>query len=836
MQTDIQKQTDGLYIGGLVLLAISFVLFCVPFFHQPVGNGFFVVHFSITGLYFFILLFSGRLRKGREGLQPVFVFLLLFLVSAYALNREISIFEPSADWFTVLLLIVGVNYLLLYLFDLLPGWFQYLCCFIGGVALVTFIYLSLYLFPTYLIGVIASLFLGISLHVFVPLLLCIYTLVFFRKIKALSKQYLVWFRAGIVVSVLCVALFVTAWGIRVHRINKAMAVGSGDLPAWVSAAQKMKPGFIENRICKAGLVYDVPDNADDLLGDIFWRMPSRSFDEQVKHDPLVLIASLIAGKTDLSASDRINILKSLYDSRHQAEERLWTGENLVTRFINNNVEVWPQFRIAYSELKIKVENNNEANNWRNNVQEAIYTFHMPEGSVVTSLSLWINGVEEKGILTTRSKADNAYKTIVGREVRDPSVVHWQEGNRVIVRVFPVDKGKYREFKIGITSPLRLLNNRLLYQPVYFDGPSAATAKEETKIRFMQKPVNMQTSAAFDPESETVFTRKGRFNAGWYIAIDKAPVNTAVFSFNGNHYRAFTNGHEKEPVDIKNVYLDINASWLPKECSKVYSAVKRKNIFVVDEKGELQALTEQNADRLFDALRSNSFSLFPFSKIHDPASALVITKSDISSPLLEDIKNTEFGQLTKAYISGRQKVHLFNIGTSLSPYLQSLKEVQSFNYAQGDVVLLEELLHTHRYPVGYGRDNEVVLDTADMIIRQVEGKQESVAPDHLMRLFVYNSILKKHGAAILSGADVEQDAIAEAEQAYVVSPVSSLVVLESQRDYDRFDIKASKDSLKNASLASKGAVPEPHEWAMIIIAVLLLLYVRYRSFDPSTDNV
>ncbi len=54
----------------------------------------------------------------------------------------------------------------------------------------------------------------------------------------------------------------------------------------------------------------------------------------------------------------------------------------------------------------------------------------------------------------------------------------------------------------------------------------------------------------------------------------------------------------------------------------------------------------------------------------------------------------------------------------------------------------------------------------------------------------------------------------------------------KKDYERFDIKASKDSLKNAALASKGAVPEPHEWAMIIIAISLLLYVRRKSFDPS----
>ena len=65
---------------------------------------------------------------------------------------------------------------------------------------------------------------------------------------------------------------------------------------------------------------------------------------------------------------------------------------------------------------------------------------------------------------------------------------------------------------------------------------------------------------------------------------------------------------------------------------------------------------------------------------------------------------------------------------------------------------------------------------------------------------------------------------EARKAYVVTPVSSLVVLETQQDYDRFKIQDTDNSLKNASMKSKGAVPEPHEWALIIAVALVLFYV------------
>jgi hypothetical protein len=70
-------------------------------------------------------------------------------------------------------------------------------------------------------------------------------------------------------------------------------------------------------------------------------------------------------------------------------------------------------------------------------------------------------------------------------------------------------------------------------------------------------------------------------------------------------------------------------------------------------------------------------------------------------------------------------------------------------------------------------------------------------------------------------------VEEAREAYIVTPFSSLVVLETKEDYDRFNIKDSENSLKNASLQSKGAVPEPHEWALIILACLMLFYVKTR---------
>ena len=104
---------------------------------------------------------------------------------------------------------------------------------------------------------------------------------------------------------------------------------------------------------------------------------------------------------------------------------------------------------------------------------------------------------------------------------------------------------------------------------------------------------------------------------------------------------------------------------------------------------------------------------------------------------------------------------------------------------------------------------------------------SAAPDHLMRVFTYNNLMRQIGKDYFNTKKLGDALITQAEKAHVVTPVSSLIVLETQADYDRFDIKASKDGLKNASIKNAGAVPEPHEWLLIVLSLVLLNYFCWK---------
>jgi XrtN system VIT domain protein len=88
-------------------------------------------------------------------------------------------------------------------------------------------------------------------------------------------------------------------------------------------------------------------------------------------------------------------------------------------------------------------------------------------------------------------------------------------------------------------------------------------------------------------------------------------------------------------------------------------------------------------------------------------------------------------------------------------------------------------------------------------------------------------MRKVGAHYFDDAFVSDELMTEASSAYVVSPVSSLIVLEAKKDYERFGIEDNVNSLQNATRQSTGAVPEPHEWALLVLFVLFIVYLKFR---------
>lgn len=820
------KLKDIVYKYGLVFVLLSLIIFCIPeCINVAEGTeiGWFFMNFLFTLLYFCILLFGSRLFRRRKGRGVHGIFLVLLLLSAYALNRQMNVFESSTTWLCIVLILSCINILVFPFRGMMPPWLRHVQSFLLGISICCFFYLSCYLVPLYAFGLILFFVLGISLHAFVALLLFIYTILLTKRVFR-TRGYRISFWSGIGSAALVLIIYCTIWGSTVANMNFfSHKTDKSDLPAWVTVAQHAPHNFIAQRILKSGLVYTVPATWGS---DFLWRMPSVSFNEQKEHDPLVMTAAFICGTPQLDEEDRIKVLESMYDSRNQAAERLWSGDNLLTTHVNTVAHIWPRLHMAYTEKTVTVTNNEARRSWRG-WQEAIYTFHLPEGAVVSSLSLWINDKEEKGILTTKAKADSAYKQIVGYESRDPSVVHWQEGNTVSVRVFPIEDGKSRQFKIGVTAPLTKDVNQLVYRNIYFDGPSAGHAREDVEVRFENPPVDLAMPWQFDMDEQTL-ERHGGYTADWEMSFKDEGISSNIFGANGKVFSIRPYKKELTVTNIRNVYLDINNAWTRQEFEDALVIFKNQPKWVYKD-GQLLLLTNKNASTLFSQLHSQQFSLFPLYIIREPASAMLITKGIAASPAITDLEGT-FIVKTKTFLSQKQKVMLFNLGGELSPYMRSLKECRAFRYEQGEITLLKKYADGHSFPADIETAQQLVIEPADIMITTAEGTCVSTAPDHLQRLYAYNHIMQQRGTYLQHDLTDGDPLIEEAKEAYVVTPFSSLVVLETQKDYDRFNIKDSENSLKNASLHSKGAVPEPHEWALIILVLLVLYYIKRRRLS------
>ncbi|MEI9913355.1 MAG: XrtN system VIT domain-containing protein [Bacteroidota bacterium] len=818
-----QKLQNKEYLAGLICIAVSLFFFCLPFFiniKEENAFGLFTANFLLTLVYFFVLFFNRKSIQKEDKIHNTFLFMNLFFISAWSLNREMTVFEDSANWFAGLLVLICVNYISFAYKEVLPKWATHLMSFTAGVSFVTFLYLSLYLLPLYPVGLIGFFLIGVSLHVFVPLLFMVYTLVLMKKVSATDKKYWVSFSAGLVSVIAFVACYIGLWNSSKKQIDHAWLESNNKtgLPAWVNVTQKVAPGFFVNKMMKTELIFSVPEAA---TGDFLWRVPVKNFGEERKHDPLVMTAALLSGTPKVETDSRIKILESMQGLRHEGQERLWIGDHLYTEQVNTEVKLWPACNMAYTEKTITVTNGNEKTAWTRQ-EEAIYTFYLPEGGVVTSLSLWINGKEEKGIMTTKAKADSAYKRIVGVENRDPSVVQWQEGNTVSVRVFPVFAGESRMFKIGITAPLERIHGKLQYENVYFKGPSFENAHENILFDFEQPVSNYQLPASFVSMSGQSYKRKGKYEPIWSMQIKDPGLADCSFSFDNTTYSLAPYHKKLSPVQMDAVYLDINKSWTKDEFNKITDLTNGKNVFVFD--SEIIKLQPGNKDELWGKLHVKQFSLFPLFEITDPVHSLLVTKSSAVSPNIDDLAETDFMKRTKAFLNKDQKVKLFDMGKELSPYLRSLKEFRVFQYDKGDVQSFTDMLVKGNFPDDLENNDQVIIHQSDMVIQRTGGAGNSSGPDHLMRLFTYNHIMQKLGSGLLIDRPLNDSLVEDARKAYVVSPVSSLVVLETQEDYERFNIKDADISLKNAALKSKGAVPEPHEWVLIIIALLVLAYV------------
>ncbi|MGC4093670.1 MAG: VIT domain-containing protein [Polyangiaceae bacterium] len=85
--------------------------------------------------------------------------------------------------------------------------------------------------------------------------------------------------------------------------------------------------------------------------------------------------------------------------------------------------------------------------------EGTFRFPLPEGALLTGLSMWIDGKQVQGELVEREKARKVYEQIVD-SMQDPALLEWEHGSTFKMRVFPIVPGEDKRVSVRFLAPLR----------------------------------------------------------------------------------------------------------------------------------------------------------------------------------------------------------------------------------------------------------------------------------------------------------------------------------------------------------------------------------------------
>jgi XrtN system VIT domain protein len=685
---------DQIWMLGLVLLIIAmlFSWFEANQEQRRGDFGTFPLIFLIVVVYTVILISTKRLKWWLFGCKPAhydtfFIYLALWMVSCFSLNRSLPVFNESVPWLSTHLAISCFICILYAWKDLFSPFLKSLWLAAMAWTSVLMFYYMCYLLPVTMWGTLVFWFFGISLHSYVPLVFFVHIvrvlMLEWEETKdANSNWYIL---IGLFAPILIVLSFLFMWSSRITNLTESgqdSILNKGhNLPAWVFMSQRMQRDWVSERVLKSEIYYQVPRE----YGGFFDLPFGNRQDITKQHDPLVYLAQLLKPAPRLDQGERVHLLKSFFDARHELQTKFWSGKDLITESVVTHATIDAAQRLAYTEKTLSIKN--EMTRGWGDQQEAFYTFYLPEGAVVSSLSLWINGKEEPARFSAKSKADSAYTSIVGRERRDPSIVNWQEGNTVTVRVFPCTPDANRQFKIGVTSPLKATESGLIYENITFQGPVATSATEAIRLECGTNTTVLQQPSFFKNKANNILESKNSYTPNWQLTLNKTNFEEKTFSFNGKSYKATAFEKEKSAFAPENIYLDLNASWTKSELDLIIKNSKSEKIKYWTG-NQFKEINQANSFEIFKEIGELRYSLFPFHLIAAPTKVLVISKNNGISPNLADLRASEFGNAMLEQLSEAMHINTFHLGELQSPYLRSLSEFRMVNLHSG---MLKELI-------------------------------------------------------------------------------------------------------------------------------------------------
>ncbi|KQO33908.1 hypothetical protein ASF10_17850 [Flavobacterium sp. Leaf82] len=782
-----------------------------------------IAFFSLIFEFIYGVVLSFILFRNKENYIHLIPFLILnWFIGCFSLNIFIPVFHDLPIWVYFATLAFCLSNFFIYS-NSDESKNTSIAFFINGISFLLILYFAIYLIPIMPFSFFGILALGLGFYGLVPaIVVIIHTCTILRYLSR-YKNYAVSFSGGILVVLISLTVFTIGLNIESRKITQFARINSFDqnneLPYYISISQNLKPNFFNEILLKKDIVYIPLHDIFDFRG--FDSFGSKQYNERKIHNPFISIAYLFCKDLNLYNDDKINILKSNFDKRLETEEQLWSGKDLFTKSIKEDVKIYPEARLAYTEITMNIAC--EKDSWRD--REAIYSFQLPEGSVATSLSLWVNGIERKGVLTTKEKAKAAYNQIVGVESRDPSLMQWKEGNKVVVRVFPINYNTPRTFKCGFTTPLKVEDNQMKYQSLSIKGPNISNAETTSRIQTVGN-TKIETSKDFELNKGYYINQsKGLDDWEAYMPLTKV---SNLFAWKNKIYEVKDIQKMTIPFKPSEIILDLNSSWTTKQIES-FVELNKKNLFVIIN-GKKKEINKDNFKAIELEFEDLHYSLLPLYEITQ--NSLIITKSGTFSANFEELEDSNYLKKIRTGTKDRN-LKVINISSDINPFWQTIKEQKYVDYYQTSLKNSLELINKNQFVVFKTETNTVNIEPANMAITESPQTDtvKSKGPNHIYRMYAFGKVLDEQ-VKIQNDSLVQNQYVDLAKDANIVTPISSLIVLETDADYKNNGIEKNVDTLGNASINNDGAVPEPHEWLLIILGSTILFFY-YRKHKKQT---
>lgn len=502
------------------------------------------------------------------------------------------------------------------------------------------------------------------------------------------------------------------------------------------------------------------------------------------------------------------------------------GLSLASSTLDGSVDA--DAALAYLEWTLVVNNTGRF------AEEARMQLGLPADTTVSRVTLWVDGEPREAAFAGRAKVRQAYQAIV-RKSRDPLLVTMSTPDTALVQMFPVPAGGQMKARIGITVPLQLQDaSSAILQLPYIRERNHAIAAGVRHSLWIESRQQIRHAKGIGATTR----HNGTYSLHGAVPDSVLGNVSPAIQFERNS-------------DIDTVFTkDLNSPSVIQQRIHFEKQAFSHSVIVIDGSSTMRGYREIVASVIETLPADSQFT--------------VVLAGDETIQLSADA-------VSYRQIADRIRKHAFEGGTDNVPALNMAWELAG-QQVNGTIlwihgpqpVLLSSVdtLHNHwqRRPdrpvlfdlalgSGYNRIAEKLVDIPAIhtvprigdlkqdLVQQIEklmGKQAWVrmirtrdaasvnhakqTSDHLARLWARDQV--SHLIARGKPAALEK-AIKIAQTYRIVTPVSGAVVLETSAQY-------KQASLEPGDAASVPTVPEPEEWALIIITLMVLTWLWFRK--------